>query len=152
MKDSALNAVIPARMAALFVVPEEELVEALARTPLDQHLIWNGRPRPAGRPYSVLTQALSCIEEVWTPVPLRVLLRRAARLSGAQGLQPEAVRKALWSHQNATPASYFLVRAAANGDYLAVTDVPRPSSWPAPIRAGDVVMNAHARLDQARCA
>lgn len=141
-----MNAVTPFRPSHLIPVPEHELVEAVARTPLDQYIIWNGRPR-AGRPNSVLTQALACIEEVWTPVPLRMLLRRAARLSGVHGLEPEAVRKALWGHQSANPTSYFLVRQRPQGEYVAVTDVPRPSSWPTPVNAGDIVLDSSRRLD-----
>ncbi|CAN7466081.1 hypothetical protein LJR219_003107 [Phenylobacterium sp. LjRoot219] len=143
-----MNAVTPVRMAGLVLVPDAELVEAVARTPLDQYVIWNGRSR-GGRPNSVLTQALTCVEAVWTPIPLRMLLRQAARLSGGYGLRPEAVKKGLWSHQAATPACYFLVRATAGGEYRAVTDVPRPSSWPQPIRAGEVVLSPSGRLDLA---
>jgi len=129
------------------LISDQELLENLARTPLDQHLIWNGRPR-GGRPTSVLSQALAFIDEIWTPVPLRVLLQRTARLSGLHGLSPDAVKKGVWSHQAATPTSYFLVRERTRGEYVAVTDIPRPSSWFEPVRAGDVVLNATGRLDQ----
>lgn len=142
-----MNAITPVRTVPLVLISDQELLEALARTPLDQFLIWNGRPR-GGRPTSVLSQALVFVDEIWTPVPLRVLLQRAARLSGLHGLAPDAVKKGIWSHQAATPTSYFLVRERARGEYVAVTDVPRPSSWFKPIRAGDVVMNPAGRLDQ----
>lgn len=143
-----MNAVAPARLAGFVLVPDAELVEAVARTPLDLHLIWTGRVR-GGRPNSVLTRAVACVEAVWTPIPLRMLLRQTARLAGDYGLPPDAVKKGLWSHQAATPACYLLVRAIAGGRYLAVTDVPRPASWPAPIRPGDVVLSPAGRLDLA---
>lgn len=144
----ALNAVTPFRTAPLILIPEHELTEAVARTPLDQYVIWDGRPR-TGRPNSILTHAQPCIEEVWSPVPLRILLRRAARLSGGLGLPPEGVRKAIWAHQSAKPTSYFLVRATAQGDYVAVTDVPRPSFRSAPLKAGDFILESSRRLDPA---
>lgn len=143
-----MNALTPVPTGPLVLISDRELLECLARTPLDQFLIWNGRPR-AGRPNSVLSQALAFVDEIWTPVPLRILLQRTARLAGLHGLSPEAVKKGLWSHQAATPTSYFLVRERTRGEYVAVTDVPRPSSWFEPLCAGDVVLNAAGRLDQA---
>lgn len=143
-----MNAITPIRTVPLALISDQELLENLARTPLDQYLIWNGRPR-GGRPQSVLSQALVFVDEIWTPTPLRVVLQRAARLSGLRGLSPDAVKKGVWSHQSATPSSYFLVRARGRGEYVAVTDIPRPSSWFEPIRAGDIVLNAAGRLDQA---
>jgi len=142
-----LNAITPVRTVPLALISDQELLENLARTPLDQFLIWNGRPR-GGRPTSVLTQALAFVDAAWSPMPLRVLLQRTARLSGLHGLSPDAVKKGIWSHQAATPASYFLVRERSRGEYVAVTDIPRPSSWFEPIRAGDLVLSAKGRLDQ----
>jgi hypothetical protein len=121
-------------------------VEALARTPIDQYVIWNGRPRQ-GRARSLLTQVLAYIATPWSPVPMRGVVRTTARLSGDLGLRPDAVRKAIWGHQSASPASYFLVRAGMFGEYVAVTDIPRPSSWPRPVRPGDRIMSPGERLD-----
>lgn len=127
------------RATSLKHLPEAELTEAVARTPADHYVIWNGRPCP-GQPGSIRSRALSLIDEIWQPVPLRILLQRAARLSGMSGLDPDAVRNAVRMHQNATYASYFLVRRTAAGDYLAVTDVPHPSSGSSRLNAGDLVL------------
>jgi hypothetical protein len=115
---------------------------------MDHYVVWNGRQR-LGRPDSVPTLAVACIRSPWSPMSLRLILQRAAELSEGFGLRPDAVRKAIWALQGATPASYFLVRARPLGEYVAVTDVPRPSSWPKPVRAGDIVMSRFSRLDVA---
>ena len=125
--------------ATLKHLPDHALTEALARAPSDQYVIWNGHVCPS-RPGSIRSCALSLVEEVWEPVPLRILLTRAARLSGLSGLNPDTVRSAIRMHQNANPAAYFLVRRTAAGDYLAVADVPFPSSGSPRLRVGDVVL------------
>jgi len=123
---------------------EATLVEAIARTPLDHWLIWDGTPcrRQAN---SLRSRALSCVREVWTPVSLRAVLQRAATLSGETGLNPDTVRSAIRMHQAARPAAYLLVRRAPSGDYLAVTDVPWPAATPGPLCAGDLVLDRHGR-------
>jgi hypothetical protein len=118
---------------------DEVLDEALARTPGDHYVIWNGHPCRA-QAGSVRSRALSLVEEIWEPLPLRILLRRAARLSGTSGLDPDTVRSAIRMHQSASPAAYLLVRRAICGDYVAVTDVPYPSSGSRRLSAGDVVL------------
>jgi hypothetical protein len=118
---------------------EEALDEAVSRTPGDHYVIWNGHRCPA-QPGSIRSQALSLVEEVWEPLPLRILLRRAARLSGTSGLDPDTVRSAVRMHQSASPAAYLLVRRVASGDYLAVADVPYPSSGSRRLSAGDLVL------------
>lgn len=127
-------------------ISEAELGAEIARIPLDHYVVWNGRPR-VGRPGSVPTLAFSCIDAPWSPMSLRELVARTARMTGGSGFRIEAVRKAIWAHQCAKPASYFLVQAKLSGEYLAVTDVPRPSSWPAPIKPGEVVISRQKRLD-----
>lgn len=117
------------------------LTEALARTPADHFIIWNGRPCRA-QSGSIRSQALALVAEVWEPVPLRVLLMRAARLSGLSGLNPDTVRSAVRMHQSASHASYLLVRRTVSGDYLAVADVPWPSSGAGRLRAGDLVLGS----------
>lgn len=125
-------------------LPEATLHDAIARTPLDQWVIWDGTAC-RGQANSLRSRALSCVSEVWTPVPLRALLLRAASLSGDQGLNPDTVRSAIRMHQLARPAAYLLVRRTPAGDYLAVTDVPWPSAAPGPLRAGDLVLDHHGR-------
>jgi hypothetical protein len=127
------------RTAALKHLPDHALTEALARTPSDQYVIWNGRACPAQQG-SIRSRALGLIEEVWEPVPLRTLLTRAARIAGASGLDPDTVRSAVRMHQSSSHAAYFLVRKTLSGDYLALVDVPYPSSGPSRLKAGDVVL------------
>lgn len=125
------------------------LADALARTPADHFLIWNGRFY-AGRPGSIRTLALGLVAEAWEPLPLRVLVSRAARMWGKSGLDPDAVRDAVRLHQKASNASYFLVRRLRTGDYVAVVDVPFPSSGSRPLREGDVVLGrSGGRFDTA---
>lgn len=128
-----------ARAEALKHLPDEALTEALARTPADYYVIWNGFKCPS-RAGSVRARALRLIEEIWEPVPLRILLTRAARLSGLSGLDPDAVRSAIRMHQSAIPAAYFLARRTMSGDYLAVTDVPYPALRSQRLRAGDLIV------------
>lgn len=128
------------RTGTLKLLSDAALTEALARAPSDQFVIWNGRPCPA-QSGSIRSQALALVAEVWEPVPLRVLLMRAARLSGLSGLDPDTVRSAVRMHQSAGQASYFLVRRTLSGDYLAVADVPCPSSGSRRLNAGDLVLS-----------
>jgi hypothetical protein len=98
------------------------LVEAIARTPLDHWVVWDGAPCRS-QANSLRSRALSCVHEVWTPVPLRTVLQRAAAVCGDKGLNPDTVRSAVRMHQAARPAAYLLVRRTLSGDYLAVTDI-----------------------------
>ena len=120
-------------------ISERVIREAIGRAPLDQYVVWDGSQSRL-KPNSICSRALACIQEVWTPVSLRVLMQRAAYLAGELGLDPERVRKAVRQHQSARPTAYLLVRRAATGDYLAVTDVPWPSRAAA-LRAGDLVLD-----------
>ncbi|CAN7196051.1 hypothetical protein LJR225_000610 [Phenylobacterium sp. LjRoot225] len=135
------------RTGTLKHLSDAVLTEALARAPSDHFIIWNGRPCPA-QSGSIRSQALALVAEVWEPVPLRVLLTRAARLSGLSGLDPDTVRSAVRMHQSASQASYFLVRRTLSGDYLAVADVPCPSSGARRLSAGDRILGrAGERFD-----
>lgn len=125
--------------APLEHLSDHDLTEALARTPADQYVIWNGRTC-AMRAGSIPARTLSFVDRAWVPVPLRVLVTRAARLSGTQGLHPDSVRKAVRMHQSSGQVSYFLVRRTASGDYVAVADVASPSSERGRLNAGDVVL------------
>lgn len=138
------------RTAALKHLPEDTLLEALARAPSDLYVIWNGDDCPA-QPGSIRSRALGLVEEIWEPLPLRILLMRAARLSGSSGLDPDTVRSAVRMHQSASHAAYFLVRRTLSGDYLAVADVPYPSSGSLRLKAGDLVLGrSGARFDDER--
>jgi hypothetical protein len=140
------------RTATLKHLPEDALQDALARTPSDLYVIWNGEACPA-QPGSIRSRALGLVAEIWQPLPLRTLLTRAARLSGSSGLDPDTVRSAVRMHQGASHAAYFLVRRTLSGDYLAVTDVPYPSSGRRRLKAGDVVLGrSGARFDDAEVA
>ena len=125
-------------------LPEATLVAAIARTPLDQWVIWDGTPC-RGQANSLRSRALSCVGEVWTPVSLRAVLQRCANLAGDQGLNPDTVRNAIRMHQTARPAAYLLVRWTPSGDYVAVTDVPWPAAAAGPLQAGDLVLDRQGR-------
>lgn len=136
------------RSATLKHLSDDALTEALARTPADHFVIWNGRACRA-QAGSIRSRALQLIEEIWEPVPLRTLVIRAARLSGSSGLDPDTVRSAVRMHQSASDTAYFLVRRTLSGDYLAVVDVPFPSSGSTKLQAGDLVLSrAGARFDE----
>lgn len=128
------------RVTILKSMPDHALADALARMPIDQFVIWNGRPCP-GQPGSIRSQSLQLVDEIWTPVSLRVLIQRAARLSGLYGLDPDAVRSAVRMHQASGSASYFLTRRTALGDYVAVADVPNPSGCEGRLCPGDVILS-----------
>ena len=135
------------RTTPLKPLPDPVLADALVRTPADQFVIWNGRACPA-QPGSIRSQALQLIEEVWEPVPMRVVVRRAARLAGTSGLDPEAVRHGVRAHPGASHVSYFLVRRTPSGDFVAVCDIPRPSSGPGRLAEGELVLSrTGARFD-----
>lgn len=135
--------------APLKHLSDRELAGALARTPADHYVIWNGQPCPA-HAGSIRSQALGLVEDVWTPTPLRALVRRAARLCGMQGLDPDTVRNAVRLHQRANHVAYFLVRRTPSGDYLAVTDVTYPSSGSRRLKEGDVILSRTGeRFDEA---
>jgi len=120
------------------------VVEAIARTPIDHFVIWDGRACGV-QSGSLRSRALSLVHEVWSPVPLRVLIQRAARITDQAGLDPDTVRSAVRLHQTAKPAVYLLVRKAVSGDYLAVADIPWPAASARPLRAGEVVLDRHGR-------
>jgi hypothetical protein len=125
-------------------ISERDLIEALSRTPADHHVIWTGESCGA-QAGSLRSRALACVQEVGLPVPLRIVLRRAAKLDGDIGLDPLAVRNAVRLHQSARPAVYLLVRRQFSADFVAVADIPFPASGRR-IAAGDVVMDRHGRL------
>lgn len=134
----------------LETLPDLALADALARTPADQYVVWNGGCCPC-QPGSIPFQTFRFIEEAWRPAPLRLLVQRAARLSGTFGLDPGAVRNGVRAHQGASLASYFLVRRTSSGDFVAVCDVPNPSLGAMRLRAGDVVLSrTGARFDGAQ--
>jgi hypothetical protein len=131
----------------LKLLPDVVLADAVARTPADHYVIWNGVPCPA-QPGSIRSQALQLVDEIWEPVPMRVVVRRAARLAGSAGLDPEAVRNGVRAHQGASHVSYFLVRRAVSGDFVAVCDILNPSSGAKRLREGELVLSrTGARFD-----
>jgi hypothetical protein len=129
-------------------ISEGDLIEALSRAPADQYVIWTGEGCGA-QPGSLRSRALACIHEVGVPVLLRVVLQRAARLEGDLGLNPDAVRGAVYMHQIARPAVYLLVRRRLSAEYVAVTDIPFPAGGRR-IVAGEVIVDRHGLLAE-RC-
>jgi hypothetical protein len=132
------------RHRGLEILSDDAVTEALARTPIDQYLIWDGRACGA-QEGSLRSRALGLVHEPWTPVSLRSLILKAARLDAGGGLDPATVRCAVRMHQSARPAVYLLVRRNALGEFVAVMDVPWPGSAARPIRAGDIVMDRAGR-------
>jgi hypothetical protein len=122
----------------------ERLTEAIGRTPLDQYVVWTGYPLD-GQAGSLRARALHCISEVGTPVPLRAVLQRAARLETARGLDPDAVRAAIRLHQVARRAVYLLVQRLPSNAFVAVTDIPAPAGVRGRICAGETVIEANGR-------
>jgi hypothetical protein len=132
------------RHRGLEVIEDAALVEAIARTPADHFVIWTGHACGA-QAGSLRSRALACVREVASPVPLRTLLQRAARLAPEGGLCPDVVRSAVRIHQAARPAVYLLARRLPSNAYVAVTDVPCPAAGPRRIAAGDVLIAADGK-------
>jgi hypothetical protein len=107
----------------LEVIAAGVLAEALRRTPEDHHVIWTGHSYASWQ-RSLRSRALAEIKECGVPVSLRELLRRAARIDGDRGLDPDTVRAGVRLHQGAKPAVYLLVQRTSAGDYVAVTEIP----------------------------
>jgi hypothetical protein len=127
-------------------VSDNAFAEALARAPLDQYVLWTGSP-PTTRGASTVAHAVSCLREVWAPVGLRTLLQRASRIAGGgHGAQPDAVRNAVRQHQFAHGSVMLLLRKRADGEYVAVTDIPFAADLKGPVRAGDVLVDRRGEL------
>jgi hypothetical protein len=126
--------------ADLQIIAQKVLDEALRRTPMNQYVIWTGIAA-SGRASSLRARAFACVREVGTPVSLRMLMQRAARIDGLRGLNPDSVRSAVRQHQIARPAVLFLVEKAPSGDFVAVADIPFAGAVDRRLRAGDVVVD-----------
>lgn len=127
------------RHRAMEQVCSRDLQEEIARTPMDQYVIWTGDPA-VSQPGSLRSRALACVDQPWTPVLLRELLRRAAALHGTHGFDPGAVRRAVIDHQRANPAVYLLARKVAPDLYLAVADVVAAGGAGRRLRPGEPVL------------
>ncbi len=121
------------------------LAEAISRTSADHYVIWTGHTYPSWQ-VSLRSRALAQIREVGVPVPLRELLRRAARIEGSLGLDPGTVRSGVRLHQGAKPAVYLLVERNRMGDYTALTDIPYAGPAFRRIAKGAVVLDRAGRL------
>lgn len=139
------------REGGLQHIPDPALMEALARTPLDAHVVWTGEAA-CGRDNSVRAQAMACIPEPGKAMSLRALLQRAARLEGDYGLDPDLVRNALRQHQSARPAVMFLLKRQASGDFVALTDVPFAGGKSLRISAGSLILDRTGRTATAALA
>jgi len=133
------------RHRGLELLSDTAVTEAIARIPFDHFVIWDGS-RCGAQAGSLRSRALALVEEPWTPIQLRTLVQRAARLAGGAGLDPDTVREAVRMHQTARAAAYYLVRKTLAGDYVAVTDIPWPMGACGPIRAGAAIMDQRGRL------
>ena len=126
--------------------PEEITSESLAATleridTRDLYVVYTGGKYGARRA-SLRSRSLATVTEVFTPVPLRTLLERAARAEGPTvGFDPSVVRGGLSLHQGAKPAVYLFVEKRGD-DYVAVRDIPTPDAkvnGGKAIKAGDVI-------------
>jgi hypothetical protein len=124
-------------------VVDEGFLGAIARTPLDQYLIWTGS-RPVTRGRSLRACALACVQEVGVPVPLRLVVQRAVRMRS--DLHPDAVREAMRQHQSANDAVVLLLRKRADGAFVAVTDIRNAVDLGRRVNAGEVVVDPRGRL------
>jgi hypothetical protein len=120
------------------------LAEAISRAPSDQYVIWTGHEYGSWQ-RSLRSRALAEIKKVARPVALRELLRRAARIDGELGFNPDTVRSGLRLHQGAKPAVYLLVEQTPVGDYVAVTTVPFAGPAFRRIEKGAVVLDRSGR-------
>ena len=120
-------------------VPPTVLMQGIGATPIDHFVLWTGGVYDA-KAGSRCSRALSLITEVWTPVPLRELLIRAAKIEGEAGFPPDAVREAVRQQQRVNGACYLWVRRIASGDYVAICDIPSPAHQVEPIRRADMVL------------
>lgn len=123
----------------LELISDRVLDDAIARTPPNQYVLWNGRPALSRGP-SLRARAIACVHEVGVPVSFRVLLQRAARLRDGHGLNPDLVRSAIRQHQFAKPAVLLLVEKRPNDEFVAVTDIPYPDGLGRPIAAREVIV------------
>jgi hypothetical protein len=73
------------------------------------------------------------------------LLQRAAGLEPHGGLDPEAVRSAVRTHQSARPAAYLLVRQLTSREFVAVTDIAVPAGGSRPITAGELIIDGRGQ-------
>ena len=123
-------------------ISDGELDRAVRSTPDDLFVYWTGGsyPKQAG---SLRSTALETITEIRKVVPVRELLRRAARLNGSYGCDPASVVKGLRFHQGSKPAVYLFVRRDRDGNLRAVTDIPYPGGSGRPVRAEEIIVSAH---------
>jgi hypothetical protein len=104
-----------------------------------QHFVaWTGEPL-SGRPDSLMSQAVACLTEVATPVPLRELIIRTWRARGDRPFDPVNVRDVVRQHQAATRVVLVLLERRPSGEFVAVTDVPYGVGSLRRVSRGDVV-------------
>jgi hypothetical protein len=121
-------------------ISREVLTEGLAHTSPEHFVIWTGRELN-GRAGSLRSRALKCIHEIGSPVPLRILLRRAAAIEGTNGFNPTLVRDGVRLHQSAKPAVYLLAARRNSGEFEAVVDIPFAGDLHTRVAAGTVIID-----------
>ena len=135
---------MPAARDVEFISPAI-LAEAIGRAPDNRFIIWTGHCYSSWQ-RSLRSRALALIKEVGKPVALRDLMRRAARIEGERGYDPDVARSGVRLHQGSKPAVYLLVERGADGDYRAVTSVPYAGPALRRLSRGEVVMDRQGRL------
>jgi hypothetical protein len=129
---------------AIETISDELLADALARAPNDHYVVWTGGAYKA-QAGSLRSEGLKVITEAGTPVKLREVLRRAARIDGHKGYNPDTLRSGIRLHQGAKPAVYLLVERGLDGKFRAVTNIPDPSHGTNAIPAGTILDFDHLR-------
>jgi len=131
--------------AARAIAPRREdsvVAAAIARTPQDLFVVWTGEAYRA-KADSLFSRTLSLVSEVWTPVPLRALVLRAAEHDPM--LRGPAIRDIVRQHQGAKPCAYLLLRRTPEGGYCAVTRIPWPPWGGPPIHEGALLLDRHGQ-------
>jgi hypothetical protein len=127
------------------LISDAVLAEALSRVPDDHYVVWTGHT------YRVLdkslrSRALARVTEIGKPVPVREVIRRAARIDGALGYDPDTVRSGIRLHQGSKPSVYLFVRREPNGEFVAVTRIPFCGPALRHIREGEVIVTRDGRV------
>jgi hypothetical protein len=85
---------------------------------------------------------LSQITEVKQPIHVAELIRRAARISGTKGYDPEVVVHGLKMHSGSKPCVYYMLRRQADGSFVTALRMDHPNGMGRSMKAGELVIPA----------
>lgn len=126
-------------------ISEARLREAVSRIPVEQHVLWTGGSY-GSLTGSLRSQALAMITERMMPIPVRELVRRAARIDGDYGFDPDTVRHGLNMHKGAKPCVYWILNRAEDDSFVAGATINHPDGYGAPIKKGQPVLASDGSL------